>query len=334
MSDQVVKSFWSRPEGKTGGFFMAAILGGLGFLAYHALPYIITLLQNTLYAIGLGVAAFAVIWILLDPSFRNGVWYLYKIAMRKFTGWVVEIDPIAIIKVHIQTLIERREEMNKKMSDIKGQQIKLDRTIADNLTKITRAESIMKQADVAGNRNEVGLQAREIGRFEAFNERLKPLKKKLSDIYEFIFVLYTNSDYIIRDMSSEIQMKEIEYKAVTEGANVIRLAKNIFRGGDDEMYKQAADFLEENMSNKLGEIDSFMRETDSLINSLNYENGAFEAEGLKRLEAFKVSDYTYLLNKDAGVVPNSPEKIMIPKTKSSTASKSSGISSLLDDDNN
>ncbi|MCC7467419.1 MAG: hypothetical protein IT261_14155, partial [Saprospiraceae bacterium] len=47
------KNFWERPEGVTGGIFMAAILLGGGYLLYKALPTLITLASNTLYLAGL-----------------------------------------------------------------------------------------------------------------------------------------------------------------------------------------------------------------------------------------------------------------------------------------
>jgi len=334
--EQKVKSFWNRPEGKTGMLFMAGIAVAAYFGITAILPallaFIIPLLENTLYAIGLGVICVVVVAFLASPNLWKALWYLYKIIMRKITGFIVEINPIEIIKVHIRTLRERREEMNEKLILVKGQQTKLDRTLQDNITKMQKAMNIANQAKNAGNQREVGLQMREHERWDGFNNRLTPLKKKLNDLYEFLYALYVNSDYIIRDMESEIAMKEIEYKAFKEGASAIKSAKSIFSGqGEDELYQQAADFLEEDMSNKIGEIDSFMRDTESIITSLNYENGALEEAGMKKLEAFKASDYTFLLNKDAGIVPNAPEKILIP-IKTAVSGKASGIGNLLEED--
>jgi hypothetical protein len=37
------KSFWERPEGVTGGIFMAALVLGGGYLLYQILPYSLNL---------------------------------------------------------------------------------------------------------------------------------------------------------------------------------------------------------------------------------------------------------------------------------------------------
>ncbi|MCI5059126.1 MAG: hypothetical protein MRY83_23640, partial [Flavobacteriales bacterium] len=65
------KSFWKKPEGKTGMFGLAAIAGGVGYLLYKLLPYLISIVENTLYlSLLLGVLA-ALIYVILDPKFRN-----------------------------------------------------------------------------------------------------------------------------------------------------------------------------------------------------------------------------------------------------------------------
>ena len=72
------KSFWQKPEGKTGMAFLGAILAGGGFLLYKALPYIITLLSNTLHAAFLLGAVGIIVYLLLDKRFRTLVSYVYK----------------------------------------------------------------------------------------------------------------------------------------------------------------------------------------------------------------------------------------------------------------
>jgi hypothetical protein len=42
------KSFWGRPEGKTGLFFMLAILAGLGFVLVKFLPQIVAFASSLL----------------------------------------------------------------------------------------------------------------------------------------------------------------------------------------------------------------------------------------------------------------------------------------------
>ena len=53
-TDYKPRSFWERKEGVTGQVVGVALVCGAGALLYRALPYIITLLENTIYAVDPG----------------------------------------------------------------------------------------------------------------------------------------------------------------------------------------------------------------------------------------------------------------------------------------
>jgi len=65
------KSFWKRPEGKTGMIFAGALgLGGL-YVLYKSLPFLIELVQNTLH-LGILLAVLgALVYVILDPKVRS-----------------------------------------------------------------------------------------------------------------------------------------------------------------------------------------------------------------------------------------------------------------------
>ena len=73
------KSFWEKPEGKTGMIVLALMALGGGYLLYHALPVILILLSNTLHAILLLVAIGVIIYLILDKRFRTLISFIYKI---------------------------------------------------------------------------------------------------------------------------------------------------------------------------------------------------------------------------------------------------------------
>lgn len=77
--------------------------GGL-MLFYKALPFLITLASNTLYlGLLLGLIA-GIIYLLCDPKFRKICSATYFMLMRKLTGLVIEIDPIAIVEQRIRDM--------------------------------------------------------------------------------------------------------------------------------------------------------------------------------------------------------------------------------------
>ena len=332
MSTQVSrsKSFWERPEGITGAIFMAFLVAGIGYGLFILLPFIITILTNTLYTIGLGIVLFALLYMIFDGRFQASMWFLYKIFMRKLTGFIVTIDPIEIMKVHIQGLRDRREEMNESLARLKGDMQGLERTIKSNEAEINKAKAMASSAQKQGNTNIVALQARQAGRYQESTDKLYPLMDKLKKLYTFISKLYDNSDFLIQDMEAEVHLRKIEYEALKKGTSAINSAKKIFAGSEkDEIYQQSIEFLEQDMSQRIGDIDRFMDTTKSIMDSIDVEKGMFEEKGMQMLEEWKESDFTFLLNKKA-TDTNSPQVIAIPNTQYTHNQNSNTNSNLFD----
>ena len=91
------KTFWERKEGVTGQIFGVAILAGGGWVLYKALPYIITLLENTIYASLLAVVAIGIGMVVSDKRFWRLGAYFYQNLMRQITQVFVETNPIGVI---------------------------------------------------------------------------------------------------------------------------------------------------------------------------------------------------------------------------------------------
>ncbi len=84
------------------------------------MPYLITLLENTLYAAGLFIGVGALLYVLLDPKFRTLIWYIYKSIMRSVTGMFVQIDPIGILESYIDSLKDNLHKMDKQIGALRG----------------------------------------------------------------------------------------------------------------------------------------------------------------------------------------------------------------------
>jgi len=88
-------------------------LGAAAIGLYKVLPFIISLLSNTLYAAGLLAVLGGIIYVILDPKFRTLVSYMYKSVMRGITGVFVTLNPITIIENYIRDMEEQREDMKQ-----------------------------------------------------------------------------------------------------------------------------------------------------------------------------------------------------------------------------
>ena len=136
MSEYRPKSFWKRPEGKTGLGVMIALLIGGGLLVGLNLPLIVGAMQNVLALSVMLLVLAAVVYMVLDPKMRNLIWYMYKSVMRWVTGIFVQIDPIGILKSYVDDLQGNLRKMNKQISQLRGQMHKLREQIHNNKRQI------------------------------------------------------------------------------------------------------------------------------------------------------------------------------------------------------
>jgi len=309
------KIFWERPEGVTGGLFMAALLLGGGYLLYQALPTLIALAQNTLYLAGLLAALAAVVYLVLDPKMRNLIWYMYKSIMRWFTGMFVQIDPIGILKSYIDDLKDSLGKMNTQISSLKGQMYKLGEMIKQNQRNIQNNLNMAGKARETGKESLMVLQARKAGRLQDSNVKLEDLYKRMEVLYRVLTKMYENSEIMLEDLSDQVVVKEQEYKAIKASHSAIRSAQAILSGNSDKkyMYDMALEAMAEDVGQKVGEMERFMDMSKNFMDGIDLQNGVFEEEGLAMLEKWEKEGVSALLGGEKNKIiakSNNPSDVL------------------------
>ncbi|MFQ5448908.1 MAG: hypothetical protein ACE5FF_18435, partial [Saprospiraceae bacterium] len=149
------KPFWKRPEGVTGALFLAALIGGGGFLLYTFGGTLIALAQNAIYLTLMIVALVALLYVIFDPKMRNLMWYMYKSVMRWITGVFVQIDPIGILKSYVDDLENNLGKMSKQIGNLKGQMRKMDTLMKKNRKEIDNNLKLASVAKKQGNESQI-----------------------------------------------------------------------------------------------------------------------------------------------------------------------------------
>ncbi|MBK8967363.1 MAG: hypothetical protein R3D58_06290 [Saprospiraceae bacterium] len=298
------KGFWDRPEGVTGGLFMAALVLGGGYLLYKALPTLITLAENTLYLAGILAALAGLIYVVLDPKMRNLVWYMYKSVMRWVTGLFVQLDPIGILKSYIEDLKDNLGAMNTQISKLKGQMYKMSEMIRQNQREIQTNLGMASKAKETGKDAIMVLKARKAGRLQESNLKLEDLYKRMEVLYRVLTKMYENSEIMLEDLQDQVVVKEQEYKAIKASHSAIRSAMNILSGNSDKkyMYDMALEAMAEDVGQKVGEMERFMDMSKNFMDSIDLQNGVFEEEGLEMLQKWEKEGVSFLLGKDKATI--------------------------------
>lgn len=339
-----IKSFWQRPEGTPGMIFLAAAIVGAGIGLYHLLPYIITLLTNIYTALAL-IAGLGVIFVLAtDKRFRTLLWYFYKMAMRKLTAAFVQIDPIGILETYVEDLHKKSFKMQEQITQLSGQRGKLKKQIDKESERMVESIELAKSAQRQNrDRAVVTLHGNKAARSEKTVKKLTDLYKTMGILEEVIKKMHKASKFMIEDTEDKVKHMKIEREAVLKSHSVMKTARAIIAGDNDKkmLFDQAMEYVVDDIGMKLGEMDSFMEQSQTFMENMDIQNGVFEARGAQMLEEWdkKIStilleegtDYTVLdALDDAKSKTVSKQKVALPaRSKSSSKQNSKGYDKFL-----
>lgn len=322
------KSFWERPEGWTGMILAGAL--GLAFVIYS--PVILSLLSTTLGAIGVLAVIGAILFLALDPRFRNIVWAAYQIFCKKVTGAIIEMDPIAIVNGYLNQLEKNRAVMNDQISKLRQQMGSLKRLIDTNEATRVQNLKLMKAAQGKDD-TQFMLKSRAAGRLQSSNLNLNQLYTKLEVVYRVLKKMYENTGYVLEDTRDEVQTRSREYEAIKVSSNAFRSAMSVINGDRDKkaIFDDTMEFMADNIGQRVGEMEHFMDISKSFMDGIDLQNGVFEQDGLKMLEDWENKSTTLLLSdgeKKAVIAAanddniDADEEVTVPVSRGGSAKKS------------
>ena len=124
------KSFWKRPEGPFGMVILAALIG-VGVYGFSLiLPFLINMLTDTLHMAALAAILIAILWLVFNPTFRTAVSNLFQNGVRFFASWVVETDPIGILRNNLDDMKKAKYNLDQTLQRFAGSDERLQRSIA------------------------------------------------------------------------------------------------------------------------------------------------------------------------------------------------------------
>lgn len=288
-SNNSLSAFWKRPEGKLGMPALIAMFGVGAYFLYKALPTLITLMENTFYALGLFAGLVAIFALVLNGRFRTTVWYLYKGLMRAITGLAIELNPIAILESYVEDIKAKLVKIGEQMKDLKGQMGKIFKKIEDKKTEYRLAVDRMRA--VANNPDKKG----ELLMFSRQSERLKVYIEKLEKLYTRMEILYNvlkkmeyYSGIMVQDTDMQVQLAKDEREAITKSHSVMKSAMNIIKGNNDRkmIFDQSMEFVLDDIGYKVGEMDRMLEESTQFISEVDIDDEVYAERGLKMLEKF------------------------------------------------
>jgi DNA-binding NarL/FixJ family response regulator len=316
------KSFWERPEGTTGMAFIAIAVVAFFIGANTILPFIIGVLQNTLYTMFLLGCIGAVGVLVANDRFRTAVTTLFQLAMRKLTGFVVEIDPIGILKNYVSTLMKKLGVMDEHIGELRDQILglkwKIEEKIQERNTFLARAEQYQKQGN---SPLDVQLNARSAARDDDMIKSLTGNLQQMEKLHRVLTEMRGKAKFLMEDTKHTVESKEEEYKVIKAAHSAMGAARAVIMGesSQKDMFDQAMQFVADDVAMRIGEMDNFMEISKEILSGVAADRGILNDKGLQMLTEWEKKDSVLLGNTkqviienvNKGMAPSLPEKVSV-----------------------
>jgi hypothetical protein len=295
-----IRSFWQRPEGKTG----AVVLVGTGIAGVYgmslALPWAIAFATDMLHLGILVGGLFVALYIVSNKTFRSIVGNVFRLSMRFMTQQLVEIDPIGILKNNLDKMREQSEELGKGVAGCAGAKTQLENQIANNQKIVRHAQSLADQADLNLNATNDPLQKQrwmlsknsqlqEIGRRLHSTENFQKILAQTTRMYTMLTRWQQLADFNIENTDAEIKNAEEERKSILASYKALGPAQRLIKGDPEQlkMVNASLEYLAEDNANKLGAMEDFARYSEKFLSGMDLEAGANAADAEKMMTEYE-----------------------------------------------
>jgi hypothetical protein len=314
------------------------IAGGIGL--YEIMPYIISLLTDTIHAVALAAVLVAILWLALNPTFRTAVSNLFQNGVRFFASWVVETDPIGILRNNLDDMKKAKASLDQTLQRFAGSDERLQRSIAAKTDEINglgrkaaKAEQMAAAASDPMEKERLSLERQtfleQAGMLMQGVKQLQALEDQTSKMLKTFQHWSQIADSKIQRTENKVNFLAEQRKMILDAKATLGVGQQLLRGNPEQlkMVDMALDYLEEDTSRTLGEIREFSRYTDKLLTDDQIESGAAADDAAAKFAEFNQKLLTSG-NQSTGAdlihVPGMdvPQSARMPGTLSSVAASS------------
>lgn len=283
---QYQKGFLDKKEGKIGMGLALLGIGAVGYALLVNLPWFIALLTNIITAgalLAIIAIAIAVVW---DGRLPAALWFMYQSGITRTLQALWRSDPISIAWSYIHNAKKKRFVLQEMISRVKGEVNKIAKTITDNKKEIEQNLAGAKKAQQIGEQTEYLLRSRKAGRRNESNVSYEAALKTLDNMYKTLIRMDQITGLVIEDTEDQIHQKTTLFTSMRSAATAFGAVKDIIRGDKNKkfMFDGAMEFMQEDIANKVGEIESFLDMSKDFFNGIDIDNAIFEDKGQKMLD--------------------------------------------------
>src|ERR1035437_6260129 len=264
-----------------GGTLGLVIIAGVVVLIALNLPAILVWV-NTLARLIITLAALAgFLYVLFDPKVRLIVSTAYMLGIKKIMAAFVKMDPISILEISIAKMHRSIEKLEDAMARLNGVHLKLTDKIEEKKGLLQDCFDAIKAATKKGFDIERLKQERQATRIKDLIDEYTKLHDSSEKWYSSMSKIADMAKFTVEDAENEVESQKEKYSMVKDSYNAFKSAMSVINGNPDDLalFNQAWSFTQEDIMNKLGEMDRVINTAGGLMDKIDVDKEVFQIKG-------------------------------------------------------
>jgi hypothetical protein len=256
-------------------------------------------LTDTIHAVALGAVLVAILWLVFNPTFRTALSNLFQNGVRFFASWVVETDPIGILRNNLDDMKKAKYNLDQTLQRFAGSDERLQRSIAaknDEIATLGRKAAKAQQMAAAASdpmeKERLSLERQtfleQAGMLMQGVKQLQALEDQTSKMLKTFQHWSQIADSKIQRTENKVNFLAEQRKMILDAKATLGMGQQLLRGNPEQlkMVDMALDYLEDDTARTLGEIREFSRYTDKLLTDDQIESGAAADDAASKFAEF------------------------------------------------
>ena len=221
------------------------------------------------------------LYVLFDPKARLIVSTGYMLVIKKIMAAFVKMDPISILEATIAKMHRSITKLEEAMGKLNGVRLSLADKIEEKKRDLQDCFDEVKAATKTGNalvRLKFEKQATRIK--ELIDEYIK-LHDSAEKWYSSMSKIAEMAKFTVEDAENEVASQKEKYAMVKKAHSAFKSAMSVINGNPDDLalYNEAWSFTQEDIMNKLGEMDRVINTAGGLMDKIDVDKEVFQIKG-------------------------------------------------------
>lgn len=269
------------PFKQKGGNFGLAIIAIAVILVLFNISALVALAENVVWLGAYCLAIAGILYVAFDKNFRLALstWYMLKV--RWFMSFIVKMDPVSILKESIKKMYKKISEMEFSMGKLNGTRLAFKDKIEAKKDELTTCIQNAKAAEKKGKTELALVEKRQVARLTDLINTYQQLSDSAEKWYSTMSKIAEMAKLYAQDSENEVSAQEEKYKLIKTSHSAFRSAMSVIKGDPDELalYNQAYQFVNDDIMNRVGEMDRVVNTAGGLLDQIDVEKEVFGIKG-------------------------------------------------------